>query len=89
MKQLVIIVALLVSGCSTPVPIAAKFPDVPPQLTEKCPQLKLIEGDVITLSNLTKTVTANYTTYYECAIKLDSWVEWYSVQKTIFENTAK
>lgn len=89
MKQLVIIVALLISGCSTPVPISSKFPDVPPQLTEKCPQLKLIEGDAVTLSSLTKTVTANYTTYYECAVKLDSWIEWYGVQKTIFENAGK
>jgi hypothetical protein len=89
MKLIVIIAVLMLSACSTPVPLAAKFPEAPPQLSEKCPQLKLIEGDVITLSNLTKTVTANYPTYYECAIKLDSWVEWYSVQKTIFENAAK
>ena len=89
MKQLGIIAALMLNACSTPVPIAAKFPDVPPQLAEKCPQLKLIEGNTTTLSSLTKTVTANYTTYYECAIKLDSWVEWYSVQKNIFENAGK
>jgi len=89
MKQLGIIAALMLSACSTPVPIAAKFPDVPPQLAEKCPQLKLIEGNVTTLSSLTKTVAVNYTTYYECAIKLDSWIEWYGVQKTIFENAGK
>lgn len=89
MKLIVIIAVLMLSACGTPVPIAAKFPDVPPQLSEKCPQLKLIEGDITTLSSLSKTVTANYTTYYECAIKLDSWVEWYSAQKTIFENAAK
>jgi len=89
MKQLGIIAALMLSACSTPVPIAAKFPDVPPQLAEKCHQLKLIEGDVTTLSSLTKTVAVNYTTYYECAIKLDSWIEWYGVQKTIFENAGK
>ena len=30
-----------------------------------------------TLSDVTKTVTNNYTTYYECAVKNDAWIEWY------------
>lgn len=89
MKHTIIILVLMLSACTTAVPITAKFPDVPTQLTEKCPQLKIIEGDTITLSNLTKTVVTNYTTYYECATKLDSWIEWYNVQKNIFENVSK
>jgi len=89
MKHLVLLLAMSLVGCAAPVPITAKFPDVPPQLAEKCPQLKLIEGDTTTLSSLTKTVVVNYTTYYECAVKLDSWIEWYGIQKTIFENAGK
>lgn len=89
MKYLGLIFAMALVGCATPVPIAAKFPQVPSMITEKCPQLKPIEGDTTTLSAITKTVTVNYTTYYECAVKLDSWIEWYNVQQIIFENAGK
>ena len=71
MKYLVLLLALSLAGCATPVPIAAKFPQVPSMITEKCPQLNSIEGNTTTLSAITKTVTVNYTTYYECAVKLD------------------
>jgi hypothetical protein len=37
------------------------------------------------LSDVSRTVTINYSTYYECAIKADAWQEWYNVQKHIFE----
>ena len=30
--------------------------------------------------------TKNYTTYYECAVKHDAIVEWYKIQKTIYES---
>ncbi len=89
MKHILIILSLMLSACSTPVPISAKFPDVPPQIMEKCPQLKSIEGETTTLSTITKTVVVNYTTYYDCAVKMDGWIEWYNVQKIIFENAGK
>jgi len=38
------------------------------------------------ISDITKTVTANYNTYYECALKHDAWIEWYQTQKNIFES---
>jgi uncharacterized protein YcfL len=91
MKYIVLLLALslVLVGCATPVPIAAKFPQVPVLITEKCPQLNSIEGNTTTLSAITKTVTVNYTTYYECAVKIDSWIEWYNAQKIIFENAGK
>jgi hypothetical protein len=84
---IVILVILLLSmtGCSTTVPVTAKFPDVPQSLLVKCPQLEKLEDDA-KLSDVAKTVTNNYTTYYECAIKSDAWIEWYQIQKTIFES---
>ena len=75
---------LLMVGCSTTVPITSKFPDVPERLLQKCPQLEKLENEA-KLSNITKTVTNNYTTYYECAVKNDAWIEWYQIQKKIFE----
>ena len=78
-----LIIALLLSGCSTTVPVTAKFPEKPKNV-EACPQLQTVPDDV-KLSGLTSTVTANYSTYYECAVKNDKWNEWYEVQKRIFE----
>jgi len=76
---------LLITGCSTTVPVTAKFPDAPILILEKCSKLKTIEGDSVSIVDFTKTVTLNYTTYYECAVKNDSWIEWYYEQKKIFE----
>lgn len=86
---LFIAVACLVTGCSTTVPVTAKFPSVPDVLLEKCPQLKTIEGEKVSIIDYTKTVTINYTTYYDCAVKTDSWIEWYQTQKIIFEEVSK
>ncbi len=68
------------------VPVAAKFPDAPGlQANTPCPQLKQLE-DTAKLSDVAKTVVINYTTYYECAVKTDAWIEWYQKQKSIYEN---
>lgn len=75
---------LLMVGCSTTVPVTAKFPEVPERLMQKCPQLEKLENEA-KLSDITKTITNNYTTYYECAVKDDAWIEWYQKQKIIFE----
>ena len=63
-KLLAMVSILLIAGCSTTVPVAARFPDAPILLLEKCPQLKTIEGDTVSIIDFTKTVTLNYTTYY-------------------------
>lgn len=83
MKYLLFV--LILTGCSTTVPVTAKFPDVPERLLVKCPQLEKLENEA-KLSDISKTVTNNYTTYYECAVKHDAFVEWYQVQKRIFES---
>lgn len=80
-----LLLALLLSGCSTVVPVTVKFPDAPKLAQGTCPQLQTVPNDV-KLSELTSTVTANYSTYYECAVKVDQWQEWYSIQKKIFES---
>lgn len=85
MKYIAILTALLLTGCATTVPVTAKFPEPPGTLvSEPCPQLQRLNDDA-KLSDVAKTVTLNYTTYYECSIKLDAWIKWYSIQKTIYE----
>ena len=76
---------VMFSGCSTTVPVKAKFPEAPERLLAKCPQLEKL-GNEVKLSDISKTVTINYTTYYECAVKHDAFIEWYNIQKEIFNN---
>jgi hypothetical protein len=83
MKYLLIL--LVLAGCSTTVPVTMKFPEVPDKLLRECPQLQKL-GEDVKLSDVSKTVTINYTTYYECAVKNDAWIEWYKIQKHIYES---
>jgi hypothetical protein len=85
MKYISILLLTLLIGCSTTVPVTAKFPEVPEKLMKKCPQLEKLENDA-KLSDISKTITINYSTYYECAVKNDGWLEWYNIQKNIFES---
>lgn len=83
-KLLAVLLLISLVGCSTTVPVTAKFPETPKHIMQTCPQLEsLMDG--AKLSDVAKTVTINYTQYYSCAIKVDAWIEWYEVQKKIFE----
>jgi uncharacterized protein YceK len=81
-----LLVLIMCSGCSTVVPVTARFPEAPGKLaTTRCPDLQKLKDDA-KLSDVSKTITINYSTYYECAVKADAWQEWYEIQKRIFEN---
>lgn len=82
---LLVTMVLLLTGCSTTVPVTAKFPEPPKYAMEPCPQLQKLNDDA-KLSDVAKTVTVNYGTYYQCAVKSDAWIEWYQIQKSIFES---
>jgi hypothetical protein len=86
MKLFSILIFALLTGCSTTVPVVAKFPDAPKTLTERCPALQKIESDPTTIVDLHKIVVENYTSYHECAVKVDQWNEWHVKQKKVFEN---
>ena len=81
-----LLLCLLIAGCSTTVPVARKFPDVPVTLTEKCENLKKIEGDKTSITEMLKVVVQNYTLYYECSTKVEGWNEWYLEQKKTFDS---
>jgi hypothetical protein len=80
-----ILLAFLITGCSTAVPVTQNFPDVPTVLLEKCPELKTIAGERVTIIEFTRTVSENYTTYHQCAGRTDAWIDWYDQQKKIWE----
>ena len=88
MRLLNILLLTTLVGCATAVPVTAKFPEVPERLLVRCPQLEKL-GSETKLSDVSKTVTINYTTYYECAVKHDAFVEWYKIQKEIFDKAGK
>jgi hypothetical protein len=84
-----LLVLFVITGCSTAVPVSAKFPDAPGKnATVACPQLQKLKDDA-KLSDVANTVALNYETYYGCAVKADAWIEWYEIQKRIFENAGK
>jgi len=53
---------------------------------EKCPELKIIQGEKVSIVDFTKTVSENYTTYYECSARNSAWQEWYTKQKKIWDD---
>ena len=80
-----VLLAVLLTGCSTVVPVVARFPEPPGKgAVTRCPDLQKLRDDA-KLSDVARTVTVNYGTYYECAVKADAWQEWYEIQKRIFE----
>lgn len=79
------LVTVSLIGCTT-VPVKRNFPDSPSKLAmENCPNLQKLKEDA-KLSDISNTISINYSTYYECAVKLDTWIEWYQIQKNIFES---
>jgi hypothetical protein len=82
---ILIVLAFLITACSTAVPVTQSFPQAPAVLLEKCPELKTIQGEKITIIEFTRTISENYTTYYQCAGRTDAWIDWYVQQKKIWE----
>ena len=81
-----ILLSLLLAGCSTTVPVARKFPDVPKEMLVNCSELTQLKENETKLSQVLGTVTENYSKYHECKIKNDAWIEWYNEQKKIFDS---
>jgi len=80
----IIVLTLLLAGCSTTVPVKVKFPELPSELAVQCGPLKKVNDDA-KLSDISKTIVENYTTYHDCAAINDGLLEWYTKQKKIFE----
>lgn len=84
MRTLLLVSMIVLSGCSTTVPVTVKFPEAPKELMTTCPDLKQTPP-TSKLSDVLQVVTDNYSQYYECRVKLDSWIEWYKTQNKLFE----
>jgi len=85
MNRLLAIMLIAVLGGCTSVPVTMKFPDVPADMLEACPDLKPVP-DTTKLSEVLPVVADNYKQYYDCKDNTDSWIEWYKTQKKIFDS---
>jgi hypothetical protein len=85
---LLLIPTMLLAGClfKQPVPVKQVWPDVPKDLIEACPNLKLVDPNVSKLSDIIDVVSDNYAQYYDCKSKVDDWITWYNGQKKIYES---
>lgn len=83
MKYLVLLSFLFTVGCTT-VPVDRKFPKIPEELKQSCPDLKTIP-DNSKMSDVVEIIVSNYGQYKECQIKVDSWLKWYNEQQKIFD----
>lgn len=84
MKQLLLLISITLIGC-TSVPIQQKWPAVPDELVQNCPDLKEVDSNTNKLSEVLQVVADNYSTYYDCKSKVDDWITWYNGQKKIYE----
>jgi len=86
MKRLaVILVALMLSACSTLYPVKPDFPEASRVLMEPCPDLSTVDDGKSSMRDMLKVVIQNYATYYQCADKNAGWQKWYKEQKQIYE----
>ena len=86
MKSIALIItAFLLTGCLATAPVVPKWPDVPKDLLEACPDLKTLDPGNDKLSVVVETVADNYKTYYDCKAKVDDWITWYNGQQKVWQ----
>jgi hypothetical protein len=86
-----LVLCLMLAGClaTSPVIKAPTWPDSPgKQSLESCPALKELDN-ATELSEIASVVVENYSTYYQCSVKVDAWIEWYKLQKDIYDGATK
>lgn len=87
MKAIIVAISFLfITGCSVTTPVKRNFPPAPEALMKQCEELKLLEGDKVSITDMLKVVVENYRLHYECSNKVEGWTEWYTEQKKIFED---
>ena len=86
MKRLIIILStVLLTGCYDNF-VERKFPEVVEDLKSACPLLLQVDPNTTKISEVVDSVVVNYSTYYECKVKVDAWIDWYNTQRANFES---
>jgi hypothetical protein len=85
MKKYALLLTVILTGCVS-VPVERKFPAAPGEIQAPCADLQILDPATTKLSAVVETVVTNYAQYRECQAKTDSWIEWYTKQKKIFDS---
>lgn len=85
MKKLALVLVIVLAGCQS-VPVVPKWPEVPTELLQACPDLKTVDPKNDKLSVLVETVADNYKEYSGCKDKVDDWVTWYKGQQDLWKS---
>ena len=85
MKKLILIGALLLSGCMS-VPVERTFPKVPDSLREPAVDLTPLIMKNPQLSDIISNANDNYSEYYKLRNRYNEWLTWYETQKKIFDS---
>lgn len=86
LKNSIIVLAIMLSACSTTVPVAQKFPAAPPELLKQCEQLKKVATEgTVNITDLLKIVVENYQLYYECKNRVEGWQEWHKTNQELWD----
>jgi len=85
MKAALIILLLLLAGCSTPVPVQRHFPQAPAELLQPAPALKPLPANTTELSVLIDNANENYSTYRVLREHYEAWQQWYQEQRANFD----
>lgn len=85
MRLLTVVAAAMLTGCMA-VPVKRTFPAAPEMIMKPCPPLEQTAPGTAKLSEILNVVTENYTKYHECQINQETWIEWYTTQKKIFDD---
>lgn len=81
-KLIPIVCAIIVSGCTTYVPVKTPFPRAPEALIHPCDELAQVAPGA-EMSDLTDTVVQNYARYHACSALEGNWINWYNAQSQI------
>ena len=86
MKKLILVLCMFgILGCTHVVPSMYKFPEPPAvEAMQPCNNLSKLDPKP-TLAQVASTIVRNYEEYNSCAIKLDTWILWYSKQRKLYE----
>lgn len=77
-------ILLLLTGCSTIVPIKTPLPDAPSILMTPAIELEVFGPELLTLSGIIDKTKTNYAICYSNAVQLNSLQQWYKDQQKLF-----
>ena len=80
------IILVLVTGCSTIVPVRETWPAAPLELLTPAVNLTPLAADKKELSDLIENANNNFAQYYLLKDRFTAWQQWYNDQQKIYED---